>query len=287
VLLWREFLAIFAKMPHRAIRSGSDFPMHTSHLTRRGLVLALVGALLGLGLIHDGALAADSPAPKRFTLVDRSPSELAFSWSPVKGAASYKVKMSTSSSMTKPIYAMSSDASEKISGLKAGQTYYAKVRVTDKKGVARSSLPTVPAQVLDLTNWKLTTPAKNSNGDALEVSQPALATYRNASFFDIGPKGVGVLFTAAAGGATTSGSSYPRSELREMTGGEAAVECGRANPVIDDRHAMAVGEVADLVGEVGVGDDVVRTGCASSLRLRLGGDGADDLAAAQFRHLDE
>jgi hypothetical protein len=47
--------------------------MHTSHLTRRGLVLALVGALLGLGLIHDGALAADSPAPKRFTLVDRSP----------------------------------------------------------------------------------------------------------------------------------------------------------------------------------------------------------------------
>lgn len=53
-----------------------------------------------------------------------------------------------------------------------------------------------------------------------------------------------------------------------MTGGEAAVECGRANPVIDDRHAMAVG-------------------CASSLRLRLGGDGADDLAAAQFRHLDE
>jgi hypothetical protein len=185
VLLWREFLAIFAKRPHRAIRSGSDFPMHTSHLTRRGLVLALVGALLGLGLIHDGALAADSPAPKRFTLVDRSPSELAFSWSPVKGAASYKVKMSTSSSMTKPIYAMSSDASEKISGLKAGQTYYAKVRVTDKKGVARSSYfsvvktstlakPTVPAQVLDLTNWKLTTPAKNSTHrqDKLSTKKP-------------------------------------------------------------------------------------------------------------------
>ena len=118
--------------------------MHTSRLTRRGLVLALVGALLGLGLIHDGALAADSPAPKRFTLVDRSPSELAFSWSP---AASYKVKMSTSSSMTKPIYAMSSDASEKISGLKAGQTYYAKVRVTDKKGVARSSYSSRPARL--------------------------------------------------------------------------------------------------------------------------------------------
>jgi hypothetical protein len=62
VLLWREFLAIFAKRPHRAIRSGSDFPMHTSHLTRRGLVLALVGALLGLGLIHDGALAAGHSA---------------------------------------------------------------------------------------------------------------------------------------------------------------------------------------------------------------------------------
>ena len=31
-------------------------------LTRRGLVLALVGALLGLGLIHDGALAAGHSA---------------------------------------------------------------------------------------------------------------------------------------------------------------------------------------------------------------------------------
>jgi hypothetical protein len=204
--------------------------MHTSHLASRGLALAVVVALLGPGLLHDGAAAADSPAPKGFTLVDRTPSELAFSWSPVKGAAAYKLKMSTSASMTKPVYATSSDASEKISGLKAGQTYYAKVRVTDKKGVARSSYssvvktstlatPTVPAQVLDLTNWKLTTPAKDSKGDALEVSQPALATYRNAAFFDIGPKGSGVLFTAAAGGATTSGSSYPRSELREMTGG--------------------------------------------------------------------
>jgi len=132
-------------------------PCYLRDLTRLGLVLALVGALLGLGLIHDRALAADSPAPKRLTLVDRSPSELAFSWSPVKGAASYKVKMSTSSSMTKPIYAMSSYASEKISGLKAGQTYYAKVRVTDKKGVATPTpLAQPPISPGTCTSWVTT-----------------------------------------------------------------------------------------------------------------------------------
>ncbi|WP_350275937.1 polysaccharide lyase family 7 protein [Kribbella sp. HUAS MG21] len=72
----------------------------------------------------------------------------------------------------------------------------------------------VPAKVLDLTNWKVTLP---TGGDEkpTEIKQPALATYTNDPLFKV--VGNGVQFRAPVNGVTTSGSSYPRSELREMT----------------------------------------------------------------------
>jgi hypothetical protein len=73
----------------------------------------------------------------------------------------------------------------------------------------------LPAKVLDLANWKLTLPSGPAD-DATEIEQPELATFKN-KFFQVDPKGDGVVFTAPAGGSTTSGSDYPRSELREMT----------------------------------------------------------------------
>lgn len=75
----------------------------------------------------------------------------------------------------------------------------------------------LPSSILDLSNWKLTLPVKSTDsGNPDEIKQPALATYTNTQFFHINNEGTGVVFRANAGGATTSGSSYPRSELREM-----------------------------------------------------------------------
>lgn len=80
--------------------------------------------------------------------------------------------------------------------------------------------PGVPAQLLDLTNWEVTLPILDSEtGAALEIKQPQLATYTNANYFSLTSDGKGVRFRANAGGATTSGSQYPRSELREMANG--------------------------------------------------------------------
>ncbi|QUI23779.1 polysaccharide lyase family 7 protein [Vallitalea pronyensis] len=73
---------------------------------------------------------------------------------------------------------------------------------------------TYPSDILDLTNWKITLPIAGSNGNAMEVKQPALDSYEHSSYFV--DSGSGVRFKAHCGGATTSGSSYPRSELREM-----------------------------------------------------------------------
>jgi hypothetical protein len=72
----------------------------------------------------------------------------------------------------------------------------------------------VPAKVLDLTNWKVTLPI-GADEKPTEIKQPALATYSKDPYFKV--TGNGVQFRAPVNGVTTSGSSYPRAELREMT----------------------------------------------------------------------
>lgn len=80
-------------------------------------------------------------------------------------------------------------------------------------GGGGSSPNGLPSGLIDLTNMKLNLPICPYT----EIKQPALATYENSSwFYDDGPD---VVFRANAGGCTTSGSKYPRSELREMANG--------------------------------------------------------------------
>ncbi|GAA5161434.1 polysaccharide lyase family 7 protein [Pseudonocardia eucalypti] len=77
-----------------------------------------------------------------------------------------------------------------------------------------------PSDVLDLKNWYLTLPTGKPK-DPDTVEQPALARYRS-EYFRLDGAGTGVVFRANAGGVTTKGSKYPRSELREMAGEEKA-----------------------------------------------------------------
>lgn len=75
----------------------------------------------------------------------------------------------------------------------------------------------LPADVLNLTNWKITLPIDENDDDkADEIKQPQLASYSNDPYFHNNSDNTGVIFRAHCGGATTSGSGYPRSELREM-----------------------------------------------------------------------
>jgi len=75
--------------------------------------------------------------------------------------------------------------------------------------------------VLDLKNWKITLPVGDS-GDPKEVKQPDLATFSVHPWFTVNAACDGVVFRAAVNGTTTSGSKYPRSELREMDGSDDA-----------------------------------------------------------------
>lgn len=113
-------------------------------------------------------------------------------------------------------------------GLTASTTYFYRVRSFNAAGnssysneasATTSGTGSLPANVLNLTNWKITLPidGPDSGTNADEITQPALATYSIDPYFKNNSTNTGVIFRAHTGGATTSGSGYPRSELREMT----------------------------------------------------------------------
>jgi len=106
--------------------------------------------------------------------------------------------------------------SSKINNKETKQT-----KLQEEPTVAKvSSLPpagvTYPSQILNLTNWKITLPTGSSENPT-EIKQPELTTYNIDPWFIAMPGSNGVRFRAAVNGATTDGSDYPRSELREMT----------------------------------------------------------------------
>lgn len=75
-----------------------------------------------------------------------------------------------------------------------------------------------PSQYFDLSHWKLTLPVDANGGTSGEAAelQPSQLSYYASQWFATGETGRTVEFWAPVDGATTSGSHYPRSELREM-----------------------------------------------------------------------
>jgi hypothetical protein len=81
---------------------------------------------------------------------------------------------------------------------------------------------TAPSGNFNLSNWKITLPVDqngSTSGTAVEVQN--LSGYKNSKYFYTGSDGA-MVFYAPVDGATTKGSSYARSELREMSASEKA-----------------------------------------------------------------
>jgi Alginate lyase len=79
-------------------------------------------------------------------------------------------------------------------------------------GPARS-----PGTVLNLSEWKLQLPVEaNVPGQVEEVKWPTLSSY-SSWYFQVNDAGNGVIFRATVGGATTPGTQFARTELRQMT----------------------------------------------------------------------
>jgi hypothetical protein len=119
-----------------------------------------------------------------------------------------------------------------------------------------------PAQVLDLSSWKIQLPIGEAESPD-EVQQPQLATYQVDPWFKPAPGCDGVLFRSAVNGVTTGGSNYPRSELREM-GADGAQEASWA--ATEGTHVMTIDQTVThlpndkqhmVVGQIHGGDDDV------------------------------
>lgn len=91
-------------------------------------------------------------------------------------------------------------------------------KAMEEEIVSESKTLSYPSQILDLADWKQTLPTGSSEKPK-EIKQPALATFAEKSYFHVNDGSNGVTFRSPVNGVTTSGSGYPRSELREMTAG--------------------------------------------------------------------
>jgi len=80
-------------------------------------------------------------------------------------------------------------------------------------------LAALPSQVLNLTNWGLQLPT-GKEGDPDFIAPDKLATFEEKPYFYA--SGSSVIFFAFVNGSHTSGSEYPRTELREYLGGQPA-----------------------------------------------------------------
>ena len=74
--------------------------------------------------------------------------------------------------------------------------------------------------MINLGYWYLTLPT-GQQGSPDTIENPTLEKFTN-DFFKLNPTRDGVVFSAHGDGVTTKNSHYPRSELREMNGGEKA-----------------------------------------------------------------
>jgi hypothetical protein len=115
-----------------------------------------------------------------------------------------------------------------------------------------------PADVLDLSNWYIGLPV-GEDEKPTNVEQPELATFAMDPWFVATPDCDAVQFRAAVNGVTTSGSNYPRSELREMSGDDKASWSsteGTHTMVIDQAiTAQPQGRPYVVAGQIHGGDD--------------------------------
>jgi poly(beta-D-mannuronate) lyase len=199
--------SIFSKRPRRYIYQGAT--RHARRQVSRPLLVVLALVLVA-GLAVPVAMARQQPdgaggstgAPQTYWPQQTS-------------------GVSTSREAQKPDAPPSAMA--KVQAQAAAAAKAAETAKAAQAAQAKAAATGIPAQVLDLRHWKIALPVDTPHtGQPDEIKQPELSNFVLPPYFYTG-KG-GVIFQAHAGGATTKNSSYPRSELREMSssGGNAA-----------------------------------------------------------------
>ena len=113
-------------MSHPVARAATTW----SHLL---VIIGLLAASL-LFVAPERAAAASMKAPSGLKASATTSTTLTVTWNATAKAPRYRLKYSTSSKMTKAKHHRDGDTTSTLEGLKPGQAYYVKVRVTKSNG---------------------------------------------------------------------------------------------------------------------------------------------------------
>lgn len=140
-----------------------------------------------------------------------------------------------------------------------------------------------PSDMTDLSVWRLELPLEDFDGEGVQrIEWDELRDYELKPHFFVNDEKTAIVFRTPIEAATTTGSGYPRTELREMTGSSKAawaISSGRHVMEITQRIVSVAPEKPDVVaGQIhDDADDVVmiRYEGNSSDKLFVEANGAD------------
>ncbi len=142
-----------------------------SSLLRRSVaVLAVIALSVGVPLLAaESASAATTPVPAGLTQTAATTTSVTMTWSAVAKAPKYRLQVSTSSSMAGATYHRYTGTTGTVTGLRAGKTYYVKVRVITSTG---GNLSSYSSAVKAFTALPTPTGLKvsSTSGDAADLS---------------------------------------------------------------------------------------------------------------------
>lgn len=137
----------------------------------------------------------------------------------------------------------------------------------------RTDVP--PSENFDLTRWKITLPVdRDGNGKVDEIEETALQGWSDRAYFYTDPVTGGMVFRAVPGGTTTQGSSYVRTELREMIRGGDTSIATRIDDGTPNANNWVFGSApAEAQAQAGGVDGVMRATLAVNQVTRIGEKG--------------
>ncbi|GAA3564628.1 hypothetical protein GCM10022197_20370 [Microlunatus spumicola] len=168
--------------------------------SRRRLTALVVATLLGLTAVLTTVLPAQAATavPSSVKVAASGTTTLDVSWKAVSGAPRYRVQYSTKSSMSKAKYKRVTGTKTGLTGLKAGQAYYVKVRVITADGA-------------NLSPYSKAVKATTKKGYAAPSGLARTSVKASSVALTWGSRGSGVRYRVQwADDAAMSGASYKR-----------------------------------------------------------------------------
>lgn len=152
--------------------------------------------------------STSTASPTGLKSTDQTSTSLTFSWNKVDGAPQYRVRLSTSSSMSNSVYQRSTGGDETFTGLKPGTKYYAAVRTIKDDGTNISAYSSAVSATTDSSSS-----SSSASSSSTATSSPASRSVSVPSSKSFSFKGHGYghgigMSQYGAEGAARSGKSY-------------------------------------------------------------------------------